>query len=81
VRTTLTLDDDVHARLEGEARREGKSFKQVVNDYLRLGLTARQAFEPGRKFTVRARPMGLRQGLSLVSVARLIEDLEGGLHR
>jgi predicted CopG family antitoxin len=81
VRTTLTLDDDVQARLEREARREGKSFKEVVNHYLRLGLTARQAYEPARKFKVRARPMGLREGLSLVSIARLLEELEGGLHR
>jgi hypothetical protein len=81
VRTTLTLDDDVQARLESEARREGKSFKEVVNYYLRLGLTARQAYEPRRKFTVRARPMGLREGFSLASVARLLEDLEGPLHR
>jgi len=77
VRTTLTLDDDVQARLEREARREGKSFKEVVNYYLRLGLTARQAYEPRRKFTVRARPMGLREGLSAASVARLMEELEG----
>ncbi len=32
VRTTLTLDDDVLARLEREARREGKSFKEIVNN-------------------------------------------------
>lgn len=79
MRTTLTLDDDVQARLEREARREGKSFKEVVNYYLRLGLTARKTYEARRKFTVRARPMGLREGLSAVSVARLIEDLEGPL--
>ena len=81
MRTTLTLDDDVQAKLEREARREGKSFKEVVNHYLRLGLTARHAYEPTRKFTVRARPMGLREGLSAASVARLIEELEGPLHR
>jgi hypothetical protein len=81
VRTTLTLDDDVQAKLEREARREGKSFKEVVNYYLRLGLTARQAYEPRRKFTVRARPMGLREGLSAASVARLVEELEGPSHR
>jgi hypothetical protein len=71
----------VHARLEREARREGKSFKEVVNYYLRLGLTARQAYEPRRKFTVRARPMGLREGLSAASVARLVEELEGPSRR
>ena len=81
MRTTLTLDEDVQARLELEARREGKSFKQVVNYYLRLGLTARQAYEPRRKFTVRARPMGLREGLAVASVARLVEELEGPSHR
>ena len=67
----------MQAKLEREARREGKSFKEVVNYYLRLGLTARQAYEPRRKFTVRARPMGLREGLSVASVARLVEELEG----
>jgi hypothetical protein len=81
MRTTLTLDDDVQAKLEREARREGKSFKEVVNYYLRLGLTARQQYEPRQKFTVRPRAMGLREGLSLTSVARLIEELEGPLHR
>jgi hypothetical protein len=81
VRTTLTLDDDVQARLESAARREGKSFKEMVNYYLRLGLTVREPSEPRQRFTVRARPMGLREGLSVASAARLIEELEGPLHR
>jgi hypothetical protein len=81
VRTTLTLDDDVQAKLENEARRKGKSFKEIVNYYLRLGLTAHQSYEPRRTFTVRARPMGLREGLSGASVARLIEELEGSSRR
>ena len=75
------LDDDVQALLERESRRQGKSFKEVVNHYLRLGLTAREACEPRREFTVRARPMGLREGFSVASVARLIEELDGPLHR
>ena len=65
----------------GRMRRQGKSFKEVVNHYLRLGLTARQAYEPRRKFTVRARPMGLREDLSATSVPRLLEDLEGPSQR
>ncbi|MDX2152862.1 MAG: CopG family transcriptional regulator [Bryobacteraceae bacterium] len=81
MRTTLTLDDDVHARLESEARREGKSFKEVVNHYLRLGLTVRRTLKPPVVFRVRARPMGLREGLSVASTAGLIEDIEGPLHR
>jgi hypothetical protein len=81
VRTTLTLDDDIQAKLEREARRDGRSFKEVVNHYLRLGLTARQQYEPRQKFTVQPRAMGLREGLSLASTARLIEEIEGPLHR
>jgi hypothetical protein len=81
VRTTLTLDDDVRAKLEQEMRRNGKTFKEVANHYLRLGLNARRAAKPARKFVVRARPMGLRQGLSLESIPKLLEQLEGPLHR
>jgi len=60
----FTLDDDVRAKLEQEMRRNGKTFKDLVNHYLRLGLNARQAVKPARRFVVRARPMGLREGLS-----------------
>ncbi len=37
MRTTLTLDDDIAAKLKAEARRSGRSFKAAVNDLLRLG--------------------------------------------
>jgi hypothetical protein len=36
-RTTLRLDEDVAARLDEEARRTGRSLKQVVNQAIRLG--------------------------------------------
>ena len=81
MRTTLTLDDDVHAKLEQEMRRNRKTFKELVNHYLRLGLNARRAAKPVRRFVVRARPMGLREGLSLESVPKLLEQLEGPLHQ
>ena len=38
MRTTLTIDDDLVARLEALSRRRGLTFKQVVNDALRRGL-------------------------------------------
>ena len=43
MRTTLTLDDDVAAKLKAEARRDGRALKEVVNDVLRRGLSARAA--------------------------------------
>lgn len=39
-RTTLSLDDDVAAKLQEETRRRKTSFKAVVNDCLRRGLEA-----------------------------------------
>jgi hypothetical protein len=77
VRTTLTLDDDIAARLAAEARRTGRSFKDTVNDALRGGLDAqsRPQVEP---FRVHARNLGnLRAGVSLDSVTRLLDDVDG----
>ena len=38
MRTTLTLDDDVAAMLRKLQEEEGKPFKDIVNDVLRLGM-------------------------------------------
>jgi ribbon-helix-helix CopG family protein len=75
VRTTLTLDDDVKAKLDQEIRENGKSFKEAVNHYLRLGLNAPACTKPAKKFVVRARPLGLPPGLSYDNVEELIEQL------
>jgi len=81
VRTTLTLDDDVKAKLDRETRASGKSFKETVNYYLRLGLNSPARSKPAKKFVVRARPFGLPPGLSYDNVEELIEQLEGPLHK
>jgi len=81
VRTTLTLDEDVAARLEQEARRTGRSFKDTVNDLLRLALQARRRPDRRRPFKVAPRDLGLRPGLSYDSVGDLLEAVEGSLHR
>jgi hypothetical protein len=81
VRTTLTLDDDVKARLDQEIRKHGRSFKQAVNYYLRLGLDAQARMNSAKPFVVRARPLGLKPGFSYDNVEELIEQAEGLLHR
>ena len=82
MRTTLTLDDDVAAKLRSAARRSGHTFRDVVNDTLRRGL-ARLPSAPSREpFRVIARDLGARRpGLSFDSVADLLEQIEGPLHR
>ena len=81
VRTTLTLDDDVKAKLDRAVRKGGKSFKETVNDLLRAGLAAAARTKPLPPFVVKARPMGLPPGLSYDNIEELIEQLEGPLHQ
>jgi hypothetical protein len=82
MRTTLTLDDDVAAKLRAEARRSGRSFRDVVNEAIRRGLLSRQAARPVGPFRVTTRDLGsLRPGLNLDNIADLLERLEGPVHR
>jgi plasmid stability protein len=82
MRTTLTLDDDVAAKLKAESRRDGRSFRDVVNETLRRGLASRRATARQQAFRITARDLGnLKPGLSLDNVAELIEHVEGSLHR
>ena len=81
MRTTLTLEEDVAAKLQTEMRRSGKSFKQTVNDVLRLGLNAPRTLKPPRPFVVRARALGVRPGLNYDNIGELLDDLEGSAHR
>lgn len=81
MRTTLTLDDDVAAKLQQASRRTGRSFRDVVNETLRRGLQ-QQSMVVKTSFRVHTRDMGeLAPGLQLDNVADLIESVEGPLAR
>jgi hypothetical protein len=79
-RTTITLEDDVAARIDAETRRTGKAVKTVVNEALRAGLEQRTR-EPRTPFRVRPQPMGLRPDVDLDDVEGLLDRLEGSDHR
>ncbi len=81
MRTTLTLDEDVGLKLKAEARRTGRSFKDVVNDLLRRALSAPVGRPDRAPFQVHARPMGLKPGFSYDHMADLLEQVEGPNHR
>jgi hypothetical protein len=82
MRTTLTLDEDVAAKLKAESRRLGRPFREIVNETLRRGLAARRATAPRKVFSITPRDLGdLKPGLSLDNIAELIEQVEGPLHR
>jgi hypothetical protein len=77
VRTTLTIDDDVAALLKKETRKSGEPFKQVVNRFLRLGLTAKP---PARK-PFKVTPINLGLPRDFDKVEELLEYLEGPEYR
>ena len=80
MRTTLTLDDDVAAKLRAEARQSGVPFKQMVNDCIRLGLSARSKAASVPPFKVKARALG-DPGFNYDRVWELIESAEGPVYR
>jgi predicted transcriptional regulator len=73
MRTTLTLDDDVAARLERLRRARGQSLRDTINDTLRRGLddlTRRQ--QPRESFRTESIDLGR---LRLPSIDNISETL------
>jgi hypothetical protein len=82
MRTTITLENDVAAKLQSLSRRSGRSFKEVVNETLRRGLATGPSPRQVGPFTVKARDLGARRpGITFDSVADVLEHIEGPLHR
>jgi hypothetical protein len=77
MRTTVTLEPDVEARLRARMRERGLSFKAALNEALRAGLGATRPQR--RRFTVRPSPMGIRPDVDVdkaLSLAAELEDAE-----
>ncbi|MCU0244936.1 MAG: hypothetical protein MUC42_00080 [Bryobacter sp.] len=81
IRTTVTLDEDVLERVRAESRARGASFRDTLNELLRVALVL-QAPDPRRQaYKVRAKPVGLRPGLSYDNIEALLSYGEGEDHR
>ncbi len=78
MRTTLSLDDDVAAEIERLRRERQLSYKELVNEALRLGL--RQVTAPPRRrarFQTAAVDLGAVRVGSLDDVAEALALAEG----
>jgi hypothetical protein len=76
MRTTVTLDPDVAAKLHQAARERAVSFKVALNDAVRAGLGAGCEARPYR---VPVRHLGARPGVDLdraLARASQLEDAE-----
>lgn len=81
MRTTLTLDADVAAKLKSEMRRSGASFKELVNKCLRRALNEPKMEQKQEPFRVRARDLGFRSELDYIHTSDLLEKLEDPWHK
>ena len=82
MRTTLTLDPDVAARLKRLRQRRDEPFKDVVNTALREGLRALEG-KPKPKRKVWTKPLSLGGSLigPLDNIAEVLAIAEGDAFR
>ena len=76
MRTTLTLDPDVAARLELEMRRSREGMKAVVNRALRVGLGMTDKPVEPAPFCVEPHAFGFKPGTDLDRLNQLVDELE-----
>lgn len=82
MRTTLTLDDDVAARLRGAVRKERRALKDVVNEALRRGLEGiERPPSTRRRFRTKGFDLGPSLEGSLDNVEEVLSRAEGEDHR
>ncbi len=75
-RTTVTLDADVEQLLRDAMQRSRRSFKETLNEAIRLGLKDRRAGAPEPPFLVRARSMACRAGIDPLRLNQTVDELE-----
>ena len=81
IRTTVSLDDDVVARVKRESLSRGASFRDTLNDLLRAALLGVDNQPRRRALAIRPTHMGHKPGLNYDSIESLLEYGEGDRHR
>ena len=81
IRTTVTLDDDVLARVKRESHSRGVSFRETLNDLLRVALLHLEQKPRRRTLKIEPTHMGYWAGLNYDSAEALLEYGEGEEHR
>ncbi len=74
MRTTVTLDPDVEAKLRDAVRERGVSFKVAINDAVRAGLNGPTAAP--QRFRMTTSPLGVRPGINLDKALTLAGEME-----
>ncbi len=77
MRTTITLDEDVAAKIQSKVRKSGRSFKDVVNDALRTGFAAEDQVKQLPPFKIEKRHLiRLKRGVNYDKVEEVFDALD-----
>jgi len=76
MRTTLTLEPDIAARLKEYAHQKRISFKEAVDTVLRRGFAAQDPSRQGKPYKVQTFESGLRPGIDPTKLNQLSDELE-----
>ena len=76
MRTTVTIDPDVHQLIQDAMQRSRRSFKETLNQALRRGLADIAPLVDEQPFRVDARPLGLRAGIDSARLNQLNDEQE-----
>jgi hypothetical protein len=81
MRTTVTLEPDVAARLKEYAHRRRTSFKAALNAAVRRGLSAQEPPASRRRFVVKPHSSPFRPGIDSGKLNQLVDQLEAENYR
>lgn len=76
MRTTVTLEPDVEARLKRHMHERGISFKDALNSILRAGLDHERERSKVDPYVLPVFDLGIRPGIDYDRIAHLMDDLE-----
>ena len=76
MRTTLTIGDQTDSRLRRIAREQNRSYKDVINDALALGLAQLEVNEATPAYRVEVFDAGLAPGIDRQKLNQLVDELD-----
>jgi hypothetical protein len=74
MRTTINISDALLAELKARVAETGRTFRDVLEETLRLGLAAGKS--GASQFRVKSHPLGLKRGFHGVSLNQLYDQIE-----
>jgi hypothetical protein len=76
MRTTLSINDALLEEVRRRAGRSGRTFRQVLEETIALGLASSKKAKSEKRVRVRPRPLGLKAVYHKISLNQLYDQLE-----